>query len=232
MKASFLSRLLDVISPRQCAMCGNRLTPSESAICHGCHLRLPVTRLEQSPLDNPMARMFWGRFPVENVAAWFYYEPHSRTSYLIHDIKYHNRPLLARQVGRIMAERMSESHFFDGIDAIVPVPLTRRRQWQRGYNQSEEVCRGISEVTGLPIYNKVLKRVVFKGSQTKMNVFQRRENVEAAFTLADADRIVGLHLLLVDDIITTGATVTVCAQQLCKAAGVRVSILSLGKTLS
>jgi ComF family protein len=135
-------------------------------------------------------------------------------------------------MGEIMARQMSKAGFFDGIDALVPMPLTWRRQWKRGYNQSMEMARGIKSVTGLPIYNKVVKRTHFRQSQTTQHAYERMMNVEDAFLLKKGGRIEGTHILLVDDIVTTGSTITACASELAKAQGVRISILTMGFTKS
>ncbi len=232
MRTSFWTRLLDVVSPRTCAVCGGRLTANERVLCAACHLHLPLTGFEHSSLDNPMARLFWGHFPVEHAAALFFYEPQSPTSQMIYDMKYHSMPEIAEALGSIAARQFAEAGFFNGIDAVVPMPITRRRQWQRGYNQSMEIARGVSEVTTLPIYNNVVKRTRFKESQTTKHARQRLLNVEDAFSLTAPDRIVGKHILLVDDIVTTGATIIACGRELAKAPGVRISILTLGLTKS
>ena len=113
---------------------------------------------------------------------------------------------------------------------FMPMPISWRRQWQRGYNQSVEIARGISKVTGLPIVNKVVRRQHFRQSQTNLNAMERKQNVEGAFLLTHGERIAHRHVLLVDDIVTTGATVTACAQELAKVPGVKISILTLGIT--
>ena len=110
------------------------------------------------------------------------------------------------------------------------MPITRRRQWQRGYNQSTEIARGVRSVTGLPILNKVVRRTHFSQSQTSLHSWQRQENVEGAFHLTHPEKIANSHILLIDDIVTTGATITACACELAKAPGVRISVLSLGLT--
>ena len=139
--------------------------------------------------------------------------------------------LLGEDIGEQIALRHQPFGFFDDIDAIVPVPITRRRQWKRGYNQSMQVAKGISHVTHLPIYNKVVKRQHFSQSQThQTSIWERRENVRAAFQLVDADKIKGKHLLIIDDVVTTGATVIACGQELAKAEGVKLSVLSIGYT--
>lgn len=230
MRTSFLTNLFDLIAPRTCVICGTRLSAQESTICVVCHLHLPLTHLEKDPYDNVMARLFWGVVPVERAAALFYYEPHSEVARLIYDLKYHGQADIGTDMGQIAARQFEGSGFFEGIDAIVPVPLTRKRKWQRGYNQSEQIARGVSEKTGLPVYTDVVRRKHFSKSQTKNSGWERQENVEDAFQLTKGSRIRGKHLLIVDDVVTTGATIKACANELCKAGGVRISILSLGLT--
>ena len=230
MKPSFLTKVLDFVSPRLCVICGRRLLPSQPLLCSHCTLHLPVTNYYLSPLDNPMARLFWGLFPIERASALFFYEPKASTRELIYDLKYRGYPMIGEEMGALIARRYQPAGFFEGVDAIIPVPLTRRRRWQRGYNQSEMLARGIREVTGLPILTDVLKRTSFKGSQTKRNQWERRENVDGVFRLVRPDDIRGKHILLIDDIITTGATIVACADELCKAGDVKISVLSLGLT--
>lgn len=230
MKPSFLTKVLDFVSPRLCVICGRRLLPSQPLLCSHCTLHLPVTNYYLSPLDNPMARLFWGLFPIERASALFFYEPKASTRELIYDLKYRGYPMIGEEMGALIARRYQPAGFFEGVDAIIPVPLTRRRRWQRGYNQSEMLARGIREVTGLPILTDVLKRTSFKGSQTKRNQWERRENVDGVFRLVRPDDIRGKHILLIDDIITTGATIVACADELCKAGNVKISVLSLGLT--
>ena len=232
MIVSFWRRLLDFISPRCCVICGTRLSPVDEALCPVCVLHLPRTGFHQSPLDNPMARLFWGIIPVERVAAFCYYDPGSSLSRAVYELKYHNRPDIGIALGRLMATEMQRSDFFNGIDMLVPIPLTSKRQRQRGYNQSRQLALGVSEVTGLPLFDRIVCRTVFKGSQTQLSRWQRRDNVENVFQLRDADALRNRHVLLVDDIVTTGATITACARELLKVDGVRVSILSFGLTRS
>ena len=231
MRTSFWNSLLDMIAPRRCAICGGRLSPEESLLCPDCDAELEVTPFMESPYDNPMARLFWGQFPVEKASAWFYYRPHSDPSKMIYDLKYHGQAMLGEDIGEQLALRHQPTGFFNDVDAIVPVPITGKRQRQRGYNQSMQVARGISHITHLPIYDKVIVRQHFTQSQTHQdNVWERRANVNEAFLLVDADKIKGKHLLIIDDIVTTGATVIACGQELAKAEGVKLSVLSIGYT--
>lgn len=228
MVISFWHRLLDLISPRLCVVCGQRLTVSEDVICTKCNLHLPRTDFHQDPYENEMAKLFWHQIPIERATALFYYESHAETANILYELKYKDHPEVGEVMGRLMAKELQASVFFDGIDGIVPIPLARKRQRQRGYNQSMEIARGISAITSLPIYNKVVRRKAFEGSQTNKGRWERNENVEGVFELKDASAIQGKHLLMVDDVVTTGATVIACVQELCKADNVRVSVLALG----
>ena len=225
---SFWHRLLDLISPRLCVVCGQRLTVSEETICSKCNLHLPRTGFQQDPYENEMAKLFWHQIPIERATALFYYEAHSETANILYELKYKSHPEIGVVMGRMMAKELQSTGFFDEIDGIVPVPLAKKRLRQRGYNQSLEIARGISEMTGLPIYNKVVRRNAFEGSQTSKGRWERNENVEGVFELKDATAIQGKHILIVDDVVTTGATVIACAQELCKAGSIKVSVLALG----
>ena len=228
MKISFWSRLLDLIAPRLCVVCGQRLAVTEDTLCSKCYLHLPRTDFGHNLYENVMAKLFWGQIAIEKATALFYYEPHAETANLLYELKYKNHPEIGEVMGRMMAKEMMNSGLFEDIDAIVPVPLARKRQRERGYNQSLELAKGVSEVTGLPIYNKVVKRTKFAGSQTQRGRWERNENVEDVFELADGDSIRGKHLLLMDDVVTTGATIIACAKEIQKASHVKISVLALG----
>jgi ComF family protein len=177
-----------------------------------------------------MARLFWGQVPIERSAALMFYEPHSEMAQMVYRLKYDNRPDIGEDLGRLMATEMSLAHYFDDIDLLVPVPLTMKRQRQRGYNQSEMLARGISDVTHLPVVPKALKRQIFRESQTHLSRQERQENVDGIFAVADAETLKGRHVLLIDDVCTTGATLRACAQALAPIEGIRISVLTLGFT--
>ena len=145
-------------------------------------------------------------------------------------MKYGNQPEMGEQMGRMAALEMNSSGFFEGIDFLLPVPLAPVRERQRGYNQSMEIARGIQEVTGIPICHDALRRISFTDSQTQKDRRSRQENVAKAFQLINADKISGKHLLLIDDVVTTGATLIACGQELQKAHPQCISLLSLGFT--
>ena len=226
--SSFWHRLLDLLAPRLCVMCGRRLSLSEQVLCAVCNLHLPRTGFQYHADDNVMARLFWGVIPVERAAALFYYEASSGASNILYDLKYHDKPEVGVEMGRLLANEFAETGFFDGIDVIVPIPLARKRQRQRGYNQSRCLAEGISQATGIAVNSHVVRRTCFVKSQTRLRRWERQENVEGVFELKDSASVSGRHILLVDDVVTTGATMTACARELLKAGGVRLSLLALG----
>ena len=225
---SFWRRLLDLISPRICVVCGHRLSASEEFICTKCNFHLSRTDFYKDPYENEMARLFWAQIPIERASALFYYEPHAETANIIYELKYKDQPEIGEVMGRMVAKELIPSGFFDGIDGIIAVPLTKKRLYQRGYNQSEEIAKGVSEITGIPVFKKVVKRENFKGSQTRLFRWSRQENVEKVFKLLDGPSIHGKHLLVIDDVVTTGATILACSKELEKAGDVKISVLSLG----
>ena len=215
---SFWSRLLDLISPRLCVICGERLAVTEETLCSKCYLHLPRTDFGRDLYENVMAKLFWGQIVLEKATALFYYEPHAETANILYELKYKNHPEIGVVMGRMMAN----------IDVLVPIPLAKKRERERGYNQSMMLAKGVSEVTSLPIADKVIRRTKFAGSQTQRGRWERNENVEDVFELTDGNSINGKHLLLIDDVVTTGATIIACAKEIQKASNVKISVLALG----
>lgn len=223
-----LGYLLDLIAPRICAICGRRLDTAEETICTICNLDLPRTNYHKDAYNNELARLFWRILPIERAAAMFFYVSHSPASNVIYKLKYGHNPQTAVDMGRVLANEIIGTGFFEGIDVIVPVTLARNRQRMRGYNQSEMIACGISEVTHLPVIADAAKRATFKESQTMKSQWQRRDNVEGSFTLHKGERLKGKHILIVDDVVTTGATITAFAKELMKAGDVKISVACLG----
>ena len=227
---SIFSRLIDLIAPRACVVCGSRLSVSEQVMCAVCNLHLPRTHYAGNAYDNEMAKRFWGQMSVEKAAALFFYESKSEATLVIRQLKYHGHPEYGIVLGRQTAQEFMPQHFFDGIDALVPVPLAANRLRQRGYNQSMEIAKGIREITRLPIIKDAVTRKTFKESQTQKSRAERSENVAHAFELSPKADIRGKHLLLIDDVVTTGATAIACGKELLKAQDVKLSVLSIGFT--
>lgn len=221
------SRLLNLISPQRCVSCGLRLAPGEDIVCTKCNLRLPRTLYHEDPYENAMATMFWGRMNTERCAAFLFYNAGSEAGNIIHEMKYHGHPEIGRKMGHKMASELMDSGFFEDIDLLIPLPLGKNRLRQRGFNQSAEIARGVSEVTGILVGERIVSRTQFRESQTHKGRWERNENVKDAFRLEDASPIRGKHLLLIDDVATTGATLIACGTELLKAEDTRVSILTL-----
>lgn len=228
MRLSILAKILDLIAPRQCVICKNRLLGEEEILCSSCLLHLPRTRTWVKPYDNEMAKMFWKLIPIERCCTLFYYKGHSYASNLIYQLKYNHHPEIGVYLGKLLAQEGRGIQFFEGIDAIVPIPLTKKRYRERGYNQSERIAAGIHGLTNLPVLNNVVERMVFIDSQTHKNRWERNENVQDVFKLVSPEQITNKHILIIDDICTTGATIISCCQEMMKAGGVQFSVLTVG----
>ncbi len=179
--------------------------------------------------DNPVEQQFWGKFPLERATSYFLYHKGSDFRHILHQLKYEGREDIGRTMGRFMAEEIRSSGFFDGVDFIVPVPLHPRKLRERGYNQSERLSEGIAEVTGITMDVRAVCRRVYSQTQTRKSAYERWENVAGIFEVEHPERYVGKHILLVDDVLTTGSTITACADAFAGVEGLRISVLTLAK---
>ena len=201
------------------------MSQGEEVLCV-CQADLPRVRTISFE-ENDIARIFWGLVPIEKGISFFHYTPHSPHSRILFELKYHNHPEVGKTMGRMMAEELKATNFFNGIDLIVPIPLSRKKERQRGYNQSDWIAWGISEATGIPTDTTSVVRTKSNPSQTTLDHRQRRENVRDIFAVRHPGNLEGRHILLVDDVITTGATMLSCAEAIARACRVRFSVLSL-----
>ncbi|MCU0409982.1 MAG: ComF family protein, partial [Bacteroidales bacterium] len=176
---------------------------------------------------NSLEQAFWGRCLIERAAAFSVYNRGSRIRKLIHELKYKGRKEAGTMLGDLYGRILSDSGFMEGIDIIVPVPLHPARQRERGYNQSDCIASGISAATRLPVRNDIIKRVERRGSQTQHGRYDRWENVKGLFIVSKPEAIAGKHLLVVDDVVTTGSTMEACVNVLHETADVKVSIVAL-----
>lgn len=199
---------------------------NEKVICTECHVQIPRTGYHIEA-DNPVARLFWGRCLITKAAAFSYYNRGSRIRSLIHNLKYRGIREAGTELGRIYGFALKESGFTSGMDLIVPVPLHPARERERGYNQSSIIAAGMSEATDLVVDNNLLTRSVKSRTQTKRSRYERWTNVEGIFSVTYPERITGKHILLVDDVITTGSTIESCANELLKYEGVKVSVAAI-----
>ncbi len=212
--------------PEQCLACSKSLYSGEKWLCLDCLSHLPKTNF-WNEVDNPVARLFWGRSKVYAAAAFLFFTKSGRVQHLMHQLKYKNKPEIGVFLGKQFGIYLSKSPNFSDVDMIIPVPLHPKKQKKRGYNQSERIASGLSESTKKPLNTTVLLRGKFTETQTRKSRFSRWENVNDVFHVADPDEIKGKHVLLVDDVITTGATIEACVNKLNAVDGVRVSVVSL-----
>jgi ComF family protein len=218
---------ISLLFPRLCYACGNYLLRNENLICTGCYVSIPRTNYHLQP-ENPVEKLFWGRCRVEKAAAFSFYTKGSRIRNMIHNMKYSGIKEIGYELGRIYAISLKSSGFMDDVDTIIPVPLHPAKKRSRGFNQSELISAGISDVTGVSVNNESLIRVIKSVTQTKRSRYDRWTNVEGIFRVAEADAIRKKHILLVDDVITTGSTIESCVNELLKIEDVRVSVIALG----
>lgn len=222
----WLYSFISLLFPRCCVVCGRSLAKGEECICAMCNINLPRTNYHLQK-DNQVEQLFWGKIPLERATSFFFYRKGSDFRQILHQLKYGGQKEIGAIMGRYMASELSASGFFQGIDVIIPVPLHKRKQRIRGYNQSEWIARGISTVTGIRIDTEVIVRRKHTDTQTRKSTFERWENVDGIFELHHAESLKGKHLLVVDDVLTTGATTVACASRLVEIEGVRISVLTL-----
>lgn len=219
----WISDLLDLLLPRHCLVCGEILSREEKYICLNCRLQLP--RIEKKQLAE-MQKIFFGIAEIESVASYMYYRKGSPYNKLLHQLKYNNRPDIGVRLGAEAATAIKDSRFFEKIDLIIPLPLSKKKLRKRGYNQCDHIAKGISQITGIPIAGNCIKRNIANESQTHKHREERWLNVEGIFSVTNAEELQGKHILIVDDVLTTGATIASCAKTIL-ATGCRVSIFTI-----
>lgn len=216
----------EALAPRHCIICHELLSREEEYVCTACYAQLPFTRTAARE-GNAVERIFWAKIPVRRANALLLYHHGGPASEVAFNLKYGRNPDVGTAFGHIMAEDLAGTDFFQGIDAVVPVPLSPERERQRGYNQSYMLAQGIAQHVGLPVLDDAVVRTKDNPTQTGMTPQQRVENVRGIFRLARPEAVRGKHLLLVDDVVTTGATLLSLGTTLAQAEGVSLSIMTL-----
>ena len=217
---------ISLLFPRICYGCGSQLLRNERIICTECYVLIPRTDFHLTK-GNPVEQLFWGRCRLEGAAAFSYYTRDSRIRRMIHQLKYRGIREIGRELGRIYGNSLRESSFLGGIDVIIPVPLHPSKQRQRGFNQSDLIAEGLSQATGIPVDTGILERRTVTKTQTRKSRYDRWTNVCDIFRVRDHSRLEGKHVLLVDDVITTGSTIEACASELLSTENVMVSAIAL-----
>ncbi len=223
--AEIKDSLLHLFFPHICDGCGSDLLGKDSALCMRCIEALPQTDFEFHP-GNPVEKKFYGRLPLQHAAAHCYFTKESLMQHLVHKVKYRNNRELGIQLGKLMGDALKRSGRIDA-DVMIPLPLFPVKERKRGYNQSMLLCEGMAECMHIPVLRKVITRPQHTETQTKKGRIERWKNMEGKFVLIDPEAIAGKHVLLVDDVITTGATLEACGSELLKAENVRLSLVTL-----
>jgi ComF family protein len=221
-----LSDFISLIFPQTCVSCGKSLYKNEYSICTYCAYYLPKTNYHLEK-DNPVAQIFWGRVPIVSAAAFYGFNKGGKVQHLIHQLKYRGQKNIGISVGKLYGYELNHSIYFNTVDIIIPVPLHPKKQKKRGYNQSDFFAKGLAESMHIEVDLKTLYRAADSETQTKKSRFSRWQNVESIFQLRDTNVLKGRHVLLVDDVITTGATLEACAHTLLQVPDVKVSIATI-----
>ncbi|MDD2551563.1 MAG: ComF family protein [Dysgonamonadaceae bacterium] len=223
-----LEELAHFFFPNCCVVCKNKLLPTERGVCLQCLYKLPKTDNFKEP-DNYGEILLAGRFPFERFASFCVFTQDGLLQSLIHEFKYNHKPYIAELLGVIYGKDLLGSEFLRTIDVIVPVPLHPKKKLNRGYNQAEAFANGLSKATSVKVSVDELIRVIDNPTQTKLTQTQRWENVEGIFDVRNNRVFENKHVLLVDDVITTGSTLEACAYALLKCENVKISIATVGE---
>jgi len=222
----WIENLLHLVYPNLCVVCSENLMEEENSICFSCLSQLPYTHYHLQR-DNPIEKRFWGKVPVERATSLFFYEKATSTQHLLQALKYKGEKEIGVVLGKQLGTFLNQSPDFASIDMIIPVPLHPKKLQKRGFNQSECICEGIAGALRKPINTSTLVRAIENPTQTKKGVYERWENTTGIFALSEPDMFKDKHLLLVDDVLTTGSTIEACVQAIVPVTGAKVSVATL-----
>lgn len=222
MKPTFLNHLINLFYPQVCPACGNLLTYNEETICISCRYLLPKTLYEKNP-DNPLSQYFLGQVDFHAVTAEFFFSKTGKVQQLLHQLKYQGNKDAGFFLGQQIGESIKNTELFQNIDYLVPIPLHPKKEYLRGYNQSYIIAQGVEDKTKIPIIKDCLYRKVFTSTQTKKSREERWENVKDIFDIKNDNLLINKHILLIDDVLTTGATLLAAGKVLSKIPNIKIS---------
>lgn len=226
MLQKFYKSFADLIYPRACEACSNPLLTHESVLCLPCEESLPEVPFEAGT-DNPVYQTFSGRLPLVFAHTFLHFSRGSLTQVLMHRFKYKSHPHIGAYLGKKFAFRLMKHPEISTVDALLPVPLHPTKEKKRGFNQSAIICRGMASVLHLPVEKNLMERLIPSDSQTLKNRRERWHNVSEIFKVKQPEHIKGKHILLVDDTLTTGATLEACGQKCLEAGAKNLSIATI-----
>jgi ComF family protein len=223
--------LLHLFFPYTCYGCGTDLLAENNLLCIYCQASMPLTHYEFFS-SNPIEKIFWGRAEIQAASAHLYFTGGSAVQQSLHLLKYKGKKEIGIYFGQRMGESLVQSRRFNDCEIIVPIPLFAAREKKRGYNQATVIAQGISQQLKIPVFSDAVLRVKKTETQTHKSRIQRWKNMESTFEVRDPQKIKGKHVLLVDDVVTTGASLEACARVLLTVPGLRLSIACLAYTVS
>ncbi len=226
LKSTILSPLVHLFYPHVCAGCGSDLVNDDNLLCLKCINDLPHTNFAMHA-NNPVEKIFWGRLAITAAMSEFYFTKETLIQTLIHEFKYKGNKDLGLYIGAMMGKSLLNSLRFSKIDALVPLPLFADKEFKRGFNQATILCNGIGEILNLPVIKNNIVRKRFTETQTKKHRTERWQNVEGSFEINSIKELKGKHILLVDDVVTTGATLEACGAEILNIEGTQLSIATL-----
>lgn len=212
--------------PHLCNGCGSDTLTTKEILCNDCINNLTHTEFEKHP-NNPIEKIFIGRVPIQAAHSQFYFSKGEMLQNLIHDFKYKGNLEIGLYLSQIMGTKMLESNRYNAIDYLIPLPLFAEKEFKRGFNQAAVICDGIALAMNVKVLKNVVTRIKFTETQTKKHRTERWDNVAESFTVEDKKILENKHVLLVDDVITTGATLDACAQKIIAVTGTKISIATL-----
>lgn len=221
---------LHLVFPHNCAGCGTDIVADQQLLCLRCLSELPATNFFDQP-DNPVETSFYGRLPIRNAAAGYFFTKNSLIQHIIFQLKYRGNKDIGVYLGTLIGKLINNSKRFSQVDVIVPLPLNPKREKKRGYNQATQISKGIATVFDRPVIENIVKRRVYTETQTHMGRINRWQNMDGVFEVSNPDQLQSKHILLVDDVVTTGATLEACGSELLKIPGTTLSLATIAYTL-
>jgi ComF family protein len=223
---NIVSSTLHLFYPHICNGCGSDLLEKDNLLCLKCIHNLPHTGFADLP-NNPVEKYFWGRIPITAAYSQFYFSKEFLMQHLIHQLKYKGDTEIGFYLGEIMGKTLLKSSRFSSVDALIPLPLYADKEHKRGYNQAAVICNGMSAIMNVPVLSGAVIRRHATETQTRKHRTERWENVKQGFKVVKEKELVGKHLLLVDDVVTTGATLEACGNVILNATDAKLSIATL-----
>ncbi len=227
---SYVNAFSHLLYPHNCEGCGTDILNDDGYLCAKCFYDLPKTGFIDAA-DNPVEKSFYGRLNLEAAAAGYYFTKDGLLQHLIGQVKYKRHKELGIYLGKLIGHKLKNSVRFNDIELLVPLPLNAKKEAKRGFNQATLICEGIAQVWQQPIVADAVIRTVFTQSQTNKTRVARWQNMEGVFAVANANKLQGKHILLVDDITTTGATLEACGSEILQVANTKLSIVTVAFTI-